>query len=404
MIIHNCEGVSVTVENRTIYMDNSATTPVRKEVVEEMLPYLTENFGNPSSIYDPGKVSKLAIEEARKKVSDAIGAEENEIYFTSGGTESDNWALKGIAFANRNKGKHIITSSIEHHAVLHACSWLEGQGFEVTYLPVDKYGMVAPEGLRNAIRDDTILISIMLANNEVGTIQPVEEIGKIAKEKRIYFHTDAVQAIGHVPIDVKKMNIDLLSLSGHKFGGPKGCGALYIRKGVKIETLFHGGAQERKRRAGTENVPAIVGLGKAIELATGELEEENKTFLEMRERLIEGLLQVPKTHLNGHPTERLANNVNITFEFIEGESLLLLLNAKGIFASTGSACNSTSLEPSHVLTACGVPHEIVHGSLRLSLGKMNTQEDVDRVLEVLPEIVQKLRNMSPLTPQEYRNF
>lgn len=404
MIIHNCEGVSVTVENRTIYMDNSATTPVRKEVVEEMLPYLTENFGNPSSIYDPGKVSKRAIEEARKKVSDAIGAEENEIYFTSGGTESDNWALKGIAFANRNKGKHIITSSIEHHAVLHACSWLEGQGFEVTYLPVDKYGMVAPEGLRNAIRDDTILISIMLANNEVGTIQPVEEIGKIAKEKRIYFHTDAVQAIGHVPIDVKKMNIDLLSLSGHKFGGPKGCGALYIRKGVKIETLFHGGAQERKRRAGTENVPAIVGLGKAIELATGELEEENKTFLEMRERLIEGLLQVPKTHLNGHPTERLANNVNITFEFIEGESLLLLLNAKGIFASTGSACNSTSLEPSHVLTACGVPHEIVHGSLRLSLGKMNTQEDVDRVLEVLPEIVQKLRNMSPLTPQEYRNF
>ncbi|BBL64173.1 cysteine desulfurase NifS [Methanosarcina mazei] len=392
------------VENRTIYMDNSATTPVRKEVVEEMLPYLTENFGNPSSIYDPGKVSKRAIEEARKKVADAIGAEENEIYFTSGGTESDNWALKGIAFANRNKGKHIITSSIEHHAVLHACSWLEGQGFEVTYLPVDKYGMVAPEDLRNAIRDDTILISIMLANNEVGTIQPVEEIGKIAKEKRIYFHTDAVQAIGHVPIDVQKMNIDLLSLSGHKFGGPKGCGALYIRKSVKIEALFHGGAQERKRRAGTENVPAIVGLGKAIELATCELEEENKTLLEMRERLIEGLLQVPKTHLNGHPTERLANNVNITFEFIEGESLLLLLNAKGIFASTGSACNSTSLEPSHVLTACGVPHEIVHGSLRLSLGKMNTQENVDRVLEVLPEIVQKLRNMSPLTPQEYRKF
>jgi cysteine desulfurase len=244
----------------------------------------------------------------------------------------------------------------------------------------------------------------MLANNEVGTIQPVEEIGRIAREKRIYFHTDAVQAIGHVPIDVKKMNIDLLSLSGHKFGGPKGCGALYIRKGTKIETILHGGAQERKRRAGTENVPSIVGLGKAIELATGELEEENKTLLEMRERLIEGLLKIPKTHLNGHPTERLANNVNVTFEFIEGESLLLLLNAKGIFASTGSACNSSSLEPSHVLTACGVPHEIVHGSLRLSLGKMNTHEDVDRVLEVLPEIVQKLRNMSPLTPQEYRKF
>lgn len=390
------------MENRTIYMDNSATTPVRKEVVKEMLPYMTDNFGNPSSIYDPGKVSKHAIEKARKKVADAIGAEENEIYFTSGGTESDNWALKGIAFANRNKGKHIVTSSIEHHAILHSCSWLEGEGFEVTYLPVDKYGMVSSEELRNAIRDDTILISIMLANNEVGTIQPVEEIGRIAKEKRIYFHTDAVQAIGHVPIDVKKMNIDLLSLSGHKFGGPKGCGALYIRKGTKIETLLHGGAQERKHRAGTENVPAIAGLGKAIELATRELEEENKTLLEMRERLIEGLLKIPKTHLNGHPRERLANNVNVTFEFIEGESLLLLLNAKGIFASTGSACNSTSLEPSHVLTACGVPHEIVHGSLRLSLGRMNTQEDVNRVLEVLPEIVQRLRNMSPLTPQEYR--
>lgn len=385
-------------------MDNSATTPVRKEVVEEMLPYMTDNFGNPSSIYDLGKVSKRAVEEARKKVADAIGAEENEIYFTSGGTESDNWALKGIAFANRNKGKHIITSSIEHHAILHASEWLAGEGFEITYLPVDKYGMVSPEDLKNAIRDDTILISIMLANNEIGTIQPVEEIGRIAREKGIYFHTDAVQAIGHVPVDVKKMNIDLLSLSGHKFGGPKGCGALYIRKGTKIEALLHGGAQERKRRAGTENVPAIVGLGKAIELVTGALEEENRTLLEMRERLIGGLLRIPETHLNGHPTERLANNVNVTFEFIEGESLLLLLNAKGIFASTGSACNSTSLEPSHVLTACGVPHEIVHGSLRLSLGKMNTMEDVDRVLEVLPEIVQKLRNMSPLTPQEYRTL
>ena len=385
-------------------MDNSATTPVRKEVVEELLPYLTENFGNPSSIYEPGKTSKHAIEKARKKVADAIGAEENEIYFTSGGTESDNWAVKGIAFANRNKGNHIITSSIEHHAVLHTCIWLEEQGFEVTYLPVDKYGRVSPEELKNAIRTDTILISIMLANNEIGTIQPVEEIGKIARENRIYFHTDAVQAIGHVPIDVKKMNIDLLSLSGHKFEGPKGCGALYIRKGTKIETLLHGGAQERKRRAGTENVPAIVGLGRAIELAAGEIEETNKTLLEMRELLIKGLLKLPKTHLNGHPTERLANNVNVTFEYIEGESLLLLLNAKGIFASTGSACNSSSLEPSHVLTACGVPHEIVHGSLRLSLGRMNTREDVDRVLEVLPEIVQRLRNMSPLTPQEYRTL
>ena len=404
MIIHNCEGVGVTVENMTIYMDNSATTPVRKEVVEEMIPYLTKNFGNPSSIYDLGKTSKHAVEKARKRVAYAIGAEENEIYFTSGGTESDNWAIKGIAFANRNKGKHIITSSIEHHAVLHACKWLEGQGFEVTYLPVDKYGMVSPEDLKNVIRDDTILISIMLANNEIGTIQPVDEIGKIARENRIYFHTDAVQTIGHVPIDVQKMNIDLLSLSGHKFQGPKGCGALYIRKGTKIETLLHGGAQERKRRAGTENVPAIAGLGKAIELAVGEIGESDKTLLEMRARLIKDLLKIPKTHLNGHPIKRLANNVNVTFEYIEGESLLLLLNAKGVFASTGSACNSSSLEPSHVLTACGVPHEIVHGSLRLSLGKMNTQEDVNRVLEVLPGIVQKLRNMSPLTPKEYRTL
>ena len=404
MSIHNCEGASVTIKDKTIYMDNSATTPVRREVVEEMLPYMTENFGNPSSIYEIGKISKHAIDKARVKVANALGAEENEIYFTSGGTESDNWAIKGIAFANRNKGKHIITSSIEHHAVLHTCAWLERQGFEVTYLPVDKYGMVSPEEVKKAIRDDTILISIMLANNEIGTIQPVEEIGKIAKENRIYFHTDAVQAIGHVPIDVNKMNIDLLSLSGHKFEGPKGCGALYIRKGTKIDTLLHGGAQERKRRAGTENVPGIAGLGKAIELATAEIEESNKTLLELRECLIKGLLKIPKTHLNGHPTQRLANNVNVTFEYIEGESLLLLLNAKGIFASTGSACNSSSLEPSLVLTACGVPHEIVHGSLRLSLGRMNSKKDVDRVLEVLPEIVQKLRNMSPLTPKEYRTI
>jgi cysteine desulfurase len=404
MYIHNCEGIAVTVENTPIYMDNSATTPVRKEVVEEMIPYLTENFGNPSSIYDLGKVSKNAVEDARKKVASTIGAEENEIYFTSGGTESDNWAVKGVAFANRNKGKHIITSLIEHHAVLHTCEWLEGQGFEVTYLPVDRYGLVSPENLKNAIRDDTILISIMLANNEIGTIQPVEEIGKIARKNKIYFHTDAVQAIGHIPIDVKKMNIDLLSLSGHKYQGPKGCGALYIRKGTRIENLFHGGAQERKRRAGTENVAGIVGMGKAIELATGEIEESNKKLSTMRERLINGILKIPKTHLNGHPTERLANNVNVTFEYIEGESLLLLLNAKGIFASTGSACNSSSLEPSHVLTACGVPPEIIHGSLRLSLGKMNTEKDVDRVLEALPEIIQKLRNMSPLTPQEYRNI
>ena len=275
MAIHNCEGENVSTENKAVYMDNSATTPVRKEVVEAMLPYMTENFGNPSSIYEIGKTSKHAINLARKKVADALGAEENEIYFTSGGTESDNWAIKGIAFANRDKGKHIITSSIEHHAVLHTCAWLEGQGFEVTYLPVDKYGMVSPDELRKAIRDDTILISIMFANNEIGTIQPIKEIGEIAKENQIYFHTDAVQAIGHVPIDVKKLNIDLLSLSGHKFEGPKGCGALYIRKGVKIDPLTRR-AQERKRRAGTENVPGIVGLGKAIELATAEIENQTE--------------------------------------------------------------------------------------------------------------------------------
>ena len=348
MMINNCEGVGVTVENVTIYMDNSATTPVRKEVVEDMILYLTENFGNPSSIHDLGKTSKHAIENARKKVAKTIGSEEYEVYFTSGGTESNNWVIKGVAFANRNKGKHIITSSIEHHSVLHACEWLEGQEFEVTYLPVDKYGMVFPEELKNAIRDDTILISIMFANNEIGTIQPVEEIGKIARENRIYFHTDAVQAVGHIPIDVNKMNIDLLSLSGHKFQGPKGCGVLYIKTGTKIETLIHGGDQERKRRAGTENVPAIVGLGKAIELATGEIEKSNQILLEMRKSLIKGLIKIPKTHLNGHPTQRLASNINVTVEYIEGKSLLLMLNAKGIFASTRDTFNSSSLKSSHL--------------------------------------------------------
>ncbi len=399
---HNCEGDTLTLENRYIYMDNSATTAAKKEVVAEMLPYLTENFGNPSSIYELGKISKRAVEKAREQVAGAIGAKADEIFFTSGGTEADNWAIKGIAFANRQKGKHIITSSIEHHAVLHTCGWLEGEGFEVTRLPVDEHGLVSLGDLEKAIREDTILISVMLANNEIGTIQPVEEIGRLAAEKGIYFHTDAVQAIGHVPIDVRKMNVDLLSLSGHKFGGAKGCGALYIRKGAKIGNLLHGGAQENKRRAGTENVPGIVGLGKAIELAGQDFKARNEFLLKIRNRLIEGLPQVPKTHLNGHPEKRLPNNVNVVFEYIEGESLLLLLNARGIFASTGSACNSSSLEPSHVLTACGVPHEIVHGSLRLSLGENNTEEEVDRVLEVLPHAVQQLRDMSPLTPEEYR--
>lgn len=389
-------------EKKIVYMDHAATTYAAPEVVEAMLPYFSEKFGNPSSVYGIGQENKAAVEEARAKVAAAINAEPNEIYFTAGGTESDNWVLKGVAFANIRKGKHIITTAVEHHAILHAAEWLQSQGFEVTYLPVDQYGMVSPADVEKAIRPDTILISVMYANNEVGTIQPIAEIGAIARAHGIYFHTDAVQAVGHVPIDVKAEHIDMLSLSGHKFYGPKGIGVLYIRRGVRIQNLLHGGAQESRHRAGTENVAGIVGLGAAIERAVAAMPEESARLTTMRDHMIRELLKIPASHLNGHPTQRLPNNVNITFEYIEGEGILLLLNMFGICASTGSACNSASLEPSHVLTAMGVPHEIAHGSVRLTLGERNTEEDVSYVLEKLPEVVRKLRSMSPLTPEELR--
>jgi len=388
---------------KIIYMDHAATTYTAKEVVEAMLPYFSEEFGNPSSVYSIGQSNKTALDLARKQVASAINAQPDEIYFTNGGTESDNWALKGVAFANERKGKHIITTSIEHHAILHSCEWLASRGFEITYLPVDKYGMVSPESVEKAIHPDTILISVMYANNEVGTIQPIAEIGKIARDHGIYFHTDAVQAVGHVPIDVVSENIDLLSLSGHKFYGPKGVGALYIRKGTRIQNFIHGGAQEKKRRAGTENVPGLVGLGTAIERAINEMPEETKRLTALRDELTQELLKIPATHLNGHPTKRLPNNTNIIFEYIEGESILLFLNMKGICASTGSACNSASLEPSHVLTAMGISHEIAHGSIRLTVGERTTEEDVKFVIAALTETVAKLRAMSPLTPKELKN-
>ncbi len=385
------------MSERFVYLDHAATTYVRKEVLEAMLPYFTEKYGNASTIYSIGRESKKAIEEAREKVALALGADVKEIFFTGSGTEADNWVIKGVAYANRQKGNHIITSSIEHHAVLHTCQYLESEGFEVTYLPVDKDGLVSPEDVRKAIRPETILISIMFANNEIGTIQPIGEIGAIAREKGVYFHTDAVQAVGNVPIDVNKMNIDLLSLSGHKFYGPKGIGALYIRKGVKITNFMHGGAQERGRRASTENVPAIVGLGKAIEIATKNMDEYNRKLIALRDRTIDELFRrIPHIRLNGHREKRLPGNVNISFEYIEGESLLLMLDMKGIAASSGSACTSGSLDPSHVLLAIGLSHETAHGSLRLTFGEENTMEDVDYLLETLPPIVERLRAMSPL--------
>ncbi|NPV42492.1 MAG: cysteine desulfurase NifS [Firmicutes bacterium] len=385
---------------KRIYVDHAATTPIRSEVLEEMMPYLTERFGNPSSIYSYGREAKKAIEEAREKVAKAIGADPLEIYFTGSGTEADNWAIIGTAFANRNKGNHIITSSIEHHAVLHTCEYLEKQGFSVTYLPVDEFGMVKLETLKKSINDRTILVTIMHANNEIGTIQPIKEIGEFLKEKDITFHTDAVQTVGKIPVNVKDLKVDMLSLSAHKIYGPKGIGALYIRKGIKIHPYIHGGAQERKRRAGTENVAGIVGLGKAIELAISNMEGQREYLTSLRDKLIKGIQEkIPYVRINGHPTQRLPHNVNMCFEFIEGESLLLNLDMKGICASSGSACTSGSLEPSHVLLAIGLPHEIAHGSLRLTLGKDNTQEDVDYILEVLPQIVNKLRDMSPLFNQ-----
>lgn len=383
---------------RQVYMDYSATTYVKPEVLKEMMPYFTEKFGNPSSFYSISRETSKAIDEARIKVAKALNAEPSEIYFTGGGSEADNWAIKGIASANKNKGNHIITTKIEHHAILHTCEYLEKNGFDVTYLDVNEEGFIDLEELKNAITDKTILVSVMYANNEIGTLEPIEEIGKICKERKVLFHTDAVQAVGNVPIDVKAQNIDLLSLAGHKIYGPKGIGVLYIRKGVKIHNLIHGGGQERARRAGTENIAGIVGLGKAIELATNNLEEHSKKLSTLRDKLIKGLLEVPYTKLNGPKdgNKRLPGNVNVCFKFIEGESILLSLDFEGVCASSGSACTSGSLDPSHVLLAIGLPHEIAHGSLRLSLGDGNSEEDVDYVLKVIPPIIERLRNMSPL--------
>lgn len=380
-----------------IYMDNSATTPVKQEVLDEMLPYFTTKYGNPSSIYSLGSSSKVAVETSREKIAKTINANAKDIFFTAGGSEADNWALKGVAFANRKKGNHIITSKIEHHGILHTCEYLERQGFKVTYLDVDEYGVIDLNQLEKTITDETILISIMFANNEIGTIQPIKEIGRIAKEKGVYFHTDAVQAIGHIRIDVDDLNIDMLSMAAHKFYGPKGIGALYIRPAVKIDSLISGGGQERNRRAGTENVPGIVGMGKAIELAYENLDEDNEKLVYLRDRLIKKVFKnIDYVRLNGHPTNRLPGNANICFEFIEGESLLLSLDMEGIAGSSGSACTSGTLDPSHVLLAIGLPHEIAHGSLRLSLGDFNTEDEVDYVVEKLVEIVARLRSMSPL--------
>lgn len=382
---------------KRIYADNAATTKVAPEVVDAMLPYFTETYGNPSSIYNEGRTARVAVEKAREQVANAIGASPKEIYFTGSGSEADNWALRSTARALSKKGNHIITSAVEHHAVLHTCQDLEKQGFEVTYLPVDKYGMVSPDDVKAAIKDTTIMISIMFANNEIGTIMPIAEIGKIAKEAGVVFHTDAVQAVGNVEIDVKAMNIDMLSLTAHKFHGPKGCGALYVRQGVKLMSFITGGAQERMRRAGTENVPGIVGLGKAIELATANIKEKQEKLITLRDRYIKKVLEtVPYSRLNGHPTERLAGNANISFEYIEGEGLLLSLDMKGIAASSGSACTSGSLDPSHVLLAIGLKHEQAHGSLRTSFGEDTTVEDIDYMVDAIAEIVARLRSMSPL--------
>lgn len=380
-----------------IYMDNSATTQVKEEVLEEMLPYFREYYGNPSSVYSLASKSKIAVEKARDQVAKAIGADNKEIFFTGGGTESDNWIIKGLAYSNKEKGNHIITCKIEHHAVLHTCEYLEKQGFQVTYLDVDEYGLIDLDELRKAINDKTILISIMFANNEIGTIQPIKEIGALAKENGIYFHTDAVQAIGHIDIDVKDLNIDALSMSAHKFYGPKGVGALYLRRGLRIDPLISGGGQEKRRRGGTENVPGIVGMGKAIELAVDNMEESNKRLILLRDSLIEKIeKKISHIKLNGHRTQRLPGNVNFCFEFIEGESLLLSLDMVGIAASSGSACTSGSLDPSHVLMGIGLTHEIAHGSLRLSLGDFNTEDEIDYVVDNLATIVDRLRQMSPL--------
>lgn len=383
--------------DKLIYLDNAATTSLDDAVLEEMMPYFKENYSNPSSIYDFAQKAKKAVEDARSVIADALGAKDKEIYFTGGGSESDNWALKGAAVALKEKGKHIITSKIEHHAILHTCEYMERQGYEVTYLDVDENGLVTPEAVEAAIRPDTILISIMFANNEIGTVEPIEKIGEIASKHNILFHTDAVQAFGHIPIDVKKMHVDLLSASGHKFHGPKGIGFLYVREGVKLDPFIHGGAQERSRRAGTHNVPGIVGIGAATKLAQQKMEENTKKEIEVRDYAIDRILkEIPYARLNGDRTERLPNNINVCFRFIEGESMLIMLDQKGICASSGSACTSGSLDPSHVLLAIGLPHEIAHGSLRMTLSEETTKEDMDYVVDSIKQIVERLRSMSPL--------
>ena len=386
------------MDKKTIYMDYAATTYTKEEVLKEMLPYFTEYYGNPSSIYSIARETKKAIDVARDRVSKALSCGTDEVYFTAGGSEADNWAIKGIAFAHANKGKHIITTKIEHHGLLHTCEWLEKNGFEVTYLDVNEEGFVDLDQLKKSIKDDTILVSVMFANNEIGTIQPIKEIGEICKERKIIFHTDAVQAVGHVEIDVKELNIDLLSLAGHKIYGPKGVGALYIRKGLKIDNLIHGGGQERARRAGTENVAGIVGLGKAIELATADIKKDSEKLSFLRDKLMSGIVEkIPYTKINGPKREkRPPGNVNISFKFIEGEGILLSLDYEGICASSGSACTSGALDPSHVLLSIGLDHETAHGSLRLSLGNNTTEEEVEYVLEKLPPIIERLRSMSPL--------
>ncbi|HPA60768.1 MAG TPA: cysteine desulfurase NifS [Clostridia bacterium] len=380
-----------------IYLDNAATTQLDEVVLEQMLPWLRERYGNASSVYQTGREARKAVEEARRQVARALNCTASEVFFTGSGTESDNWAIKGAAWAHQDKGRHIVSTMIEHHAVLHTLHALEKQGFSVTYVPVNEFGRVSPEDIRDAMRDDTILVSVMAANNEIGTLQPIAQIGQIAKAQGVLFHTDAVQAVGAIPVDVEDWQVDLLSLSAHKFHGPKGAGALYVRKGVRLEPLLHGGAQERNRRAGTENLPGIVGLGKAIELACEDIEGKAQAVTELRDMLIAGILaNIPQVRLNGDPVHRLPNNVNISVRFVEGEALLLRLDLAGIAASSGSACTSGSLDPSHVLLAIGLPHEIAHGSLRLSLSKRTTREEIEEVLRVLGEVVRKLREMSPL--------
>ena len=391
-------------EKKLIYLDNAATTKTAPEVVEAMLPYFTELYGNPSSVYSFSQKSKEAINAGREKIAKTLGASPEEIYFTAGGSESDNWALKATAEAYASKGNHIITSKIEHHAILHTCDWLEKHGFEITYVDVDEFGKIKLDELKKAIRPTTILISVMFANNEIGTIQPIKEIGEIAHEHGILFHTDAVQAYGQLPINVDELHIDMLSSSGHKLNGPKGIGFLYIRKGVKIRSFIHGGAQERKRRAGTENVPGIVGYGVAAERAANTMEERTAKERKIRDHLIDRVLaEVPYTRLNGHRTDRLPNNANFSFQFVEGESLLIMLDMDGICGSSGSACTSGSLDPSHVLLAIGLPHEIAHGSLRLTLSEETTMEDVDYVVDCIKKIVERLRSMSPLYEDFIRN-